>query len=164
MVSICIICRYGDMFIGDGIFIMLPVNAYLLFISVSNPPLVGVYGILCCILLVSECVLLKMSLYCGEIFSMYLVDFIAVSFVSWMMIIAGLVCACWIKSCMLGSDDAFHDMIWVLLLMSWFILGGSGEGISSGGDGCMYSGIGSKKFSVSFSKLLDKKENLLFSD
>ena len=44
------------MFIGDGIFVILPRNAYLIFTSVSNPPLVGVYGILCYILLVSECV------------------------------------------------------------------------------------------------------------
>ena len=39
-----------------------------------------------------------------------------------MMIIAGLVCAFWINSCMLGSvvfsDDAFYEMIWVLLLVS----------------------------------------------
>ena len=56
------------MFIGDGIFGILLGNAYLIFISVSNPPFAGVYGILCCILLVSECVLLKISLYCGKIF------------------------------------------------------------------------------------------------
>ena len=64
----CIICRYGNMFIGVGIFFMLLGNAYLLFISVSSPPLAGVYGILYCRLLISEYVLLKMSLYCGKIF------------------------------------------------------------------------------------------------
>ena len=44
------------MFIGDGIFVILPGNAYLVFTNVNSPPLAGVYGILCCILLVSECV------------------------------------------------------------------------------------------------------------
>ena len=89
---ICIICRYGDMFIGDGILVMLPGKAYLLFISARSPPLAGVYGILCCILLVKKCVLLKMSLYFGKIFWIYLVDFVAVSLVFWIIIMAGLVC------------------------------------------------------------------------
>ena len=62
---ICIICRYGDMFAGDGIFVMCPGNAYFWFMSVSRPPLAGVYGILCWIHLVSACVLLKINLYCG---------------------------------------------------------------------------------------------------
>ena len=35
------------------------------------------------------------------------------------------------------SNDAFHDMIWVLFLVSWFILGGIGGGINGGGGGCM---------------------------
>ena len=43
----CIICKYGEMFAGDGIFVMFPENAYFWFISVSRPPLAGVYGILC---------------------------------------------------------------------------------------------------------------------
>ena len=45
----CIICKYGDMFIGDGIFVMLPRNAYLLLISVNSSLFASVYGILCCI-------------------------------------------------------------------------------------------------------------------
>ena len=53
---------------------------------------------------------------------MYLVDFVAVSLVSWMMIIAGFVCEYWINSYMLGiamfSDDAFHETIWILLLVA----------------------------------------------
>ena len=89
-------------------------KAYLLFISISSPPLRGVYGILCCILLVSKCVLLRMSLYFGKIFWMYLIDFVAVSLVSWIIIMAGLVCKFCIISCMLNSpmfsDDAFHEM------------------------------------------------------
>ena len=34
-----IIWRYGEMFIGVGILVILPGKAYLLCISVSNPPL-----------------------------------------------------------------------------------------------------------------------------
>ena len=44
--NMCIICKYGDIFIGDGIFVMLLGNAYLLFISVNSSPLAGIYGIL----------------------------------------------------------------------------------------------------------------------
>ena len=154
------------MFIGDGILVMLPGKAYLLFISVSSPPLAGIYGIFYCILLVSKCVLLKISLYFGKIFWMYLVDFVAVSLLSWIIIIDVLVCEFGIKSYMLGSavfsDDAFHEMTWVLFLMFWIILGCSGGGITGGGGGCMYSIIGSNFFNVSFSRLLSRKGNLLF--
>ena len=63
--------------------------------------------------------LLKICLCCGKRFWIYLVDFVAVSLVSWMAIMAGFVCQ--IISCKLGSavfsDDAFHDIIWVLLLI-----------------------------------------------
>ena len=41
------ICKYDEMFIGDGILVMFPGNAYFWFISVSKLPLAGVYGILC---------------------------------------------------------------------------------------------------------------------
>ena len=41
------ICKYGEMFIGVGIFVILLGYAYLVCISISNPPLDGVYGILC---------------------------------------------------------------------------------------------------------------------
>lgn len=37
-----IICRYGEMFDGVGILVMLPGKAYLLCMSVSSPPLPGV--------------------------------------------------------------------------------------------------------------------------
>ena len=43
----CMICKYGEMFARDGIFVMFPGNAYFWFISVSKLPLAGVYGILC---------------------------------------------------------------------------------------------------------------------
>ena len=78
----CMICRYGEMFVGVGIFVMFPRNAYFLFISVSRPPLAGVYGILCWIHLVSACVLLKINLWCRKRFWIYLVDLVAVSFIS----------------------------------------------------------------------------------
>ena len=50
--------------------------------SVSRPLLAGVYGILCWIHLVSACVLLKISLYYGKRFWIYLVDLVALSLVS----------------------------------------------------------------------------------
>ena len=78
------------MAVGVGILVMLPGYAYFLLISLSRPPLAGVYGILCCIHLVSACVLLNISLYCGNRFCMYFVDFIAVSLVSCIVMIAGL--------------------------------------------------------------------------
>jgi hypothetical protein len=49
---ISIICKYGDISTGVGILVMLPGYAYVLFMSVSSPPLAGVYGILCCMHLV----------------------------------------------------------------------------------------------------------------
>ena len=39
---ILIICKYGEMFVGVGILVTFPGNAYLLWISVSRPPLPGV--------------------------------------------------------------------------------------------------------------------------
>ena len=39
----------------------------------------------------SACVLLKISLYCGNRFWIYFVDFVVVSLVSWMVMIAVLV-------------------------------------------------------------------------
>ena len=44
---IWMICKYGGMFIGVSIFVILLEYAYLVSISISNPPLAGVYGILC---------------------------------------------------------------------------------------------------------------------
>lgn len=75
---------------GVGSFWMFPGYAYSWLIKVSSPPLAGIYGIRCCIHLVSTCVLLNISLYCGKSFCMYVVDLVAVSLVSWIMIIAGL--------------------------------------------------------------------------
>ena len=112
---ISIICRYGDSVAGVGIFVMLPRNAYVLCMSVRSPPLAGVYGILCCMHLVSACVLLNISLYCGNRFCMYFVDFVAVSLVSCIVIIAGLFD---ISLCKFGRavfrDEAFHVIICVL--------------------------------------------------
>jgi hypothetical protein len=87
---IFIICTYGDIVAGVGIFVMLPGYEYALFISVRSPPLAGVYGIFCCMHLVNACVLLNISLYCGNRFCMYFVDFVAVNLVSWIVIIVGL--------------------------------------------------------------------------
>lgn len=64
--------------------------------------------------LVSTCVLLKISLYCGNKILMYLVDLAILNLVSCMVIMAGMSCEWWIMSCMLGSvvfdDEAFHVM------------------------------------------------------
>ena len=43
----CIICTYGDMFVGVDIFVILLEYAYITCIGVSNPPLACMYGILC---------------------------------------------------------------------------------------------------------------------
>ena len=59
---ITIICKYGDISAGVGIFVTLPGYGYSLLMSVSSPPLVGVYCHLCCIHLVSACVLLNINL------------------------------------------------------------------------------------------------------
>ena len=59
---IMVICKYGDISAGVGIFVMFPGYAYSLLMSVSSPPLVGVYCHLCCMHLVNACVLLKISL------------------------------------------------------------------------------------------------------
>ena len=82
VICICIICRYGEFSTGVGILVRFLGYAYLLFIRVRSPPLVGLYGILCCIHLVKACVLLKISLYSGNRFCIYFVDFVAVSLVS----------------------------------------------------------------------------------
>ena len=96
---------------------MLPGYAYILFISVRRPPLVGVYGILCCMHLVNVCVLLNVNLYCGNRFCMYFVDFVAVSLVACMVIIAGLFVfdmSWWRSGSGLFSEDAFHVIMCVL--------------------------------------------------
>ena len=59
---ICMICKYGEMFVGDGILLMFPGKVYFWLMSVSRPPLAGVYGILCWIHLISACVLLRINL------------------------------------------------------------------------------------------------------
>ena len=109
---ICIICRYGEISVGVGIFVMFLGYAYLLFIRVRSPPLAGVYGILCCMHRVRACVLLKINLYFGNKFCIYFVDFVAVSLVSCIVMIAGFVV---VMLCMFGRavfrDDAFHVMM-----------------------------------------------------
>ena len=118
---ICIICRYGDISAGVGILVMLPGYAYLLFMSVRRPPLAGLYGILCCVHLVKACVLLNISLYFGNKFCIYFVDFVAVSLVSCIVMIAGLFGVLVIRSWRLGrvvfSDEAFEVIIYVLWLI-----------------------------------------------
>ena len=110
-----IICRYGEISAGVVILEMFPGYAYFLSMSVRSPPLVGVYGILCCIHLVSACVLLNISLYCGNKFCMYLVDFVAVSLVSCIVMIAGLfVISWWRFGKAVFSDEAFHVIMCVL--------------------------------------------------
>lgn len=59
---------------------------------VYEPPLAGVYGVLCWMFLVGACVLLKINLYFGNDFWIYLVDLLAVSLVSWIEIVVGVIC------------------------------------------------------------------------
>ena len=59
---IVIICKYGEISARVGILVIFPEYVYFLFMSVSRPPLVGVYCRLCCIQLVRVCVLLNISL------------------------------------------------------------------------------------------------------
>ena len=112
---ICIICKYGEISVGVGILVMFPRYAYLLFIRVRSPPLAGVYGFLCCMHRVRACVLLNISLYSGNIFCIYFVDLVAVSLVSCMVMIVGLVVVFVVMLCMFGRavfrDDAFHVMM-----------------------------------------------------
>ena len=99
---------------------MFPGYAYCLSMSVRSPPLEGVYGLLCCIHLVSVCVLLNISLCRGNRFCMYFVDLVAVSLVSCIVMIAGL---CIVNRCRFGmavfKDAAFHVMICVFWLVVW---------------------------------------------
>jgi hypothetical protein len=112
---ICIICKYGEISAGVGILMIFLGYAYLLFIRVRSPPLAGVYVIRCCIHRVRACVLLKISLYYGNKFCVYFVDFIAVSLVYCMVMIAGLVMVFAIMLYMFGRgmfrDEAFHVMM-----------------------------------------------------
>ena len=57
--------------------------------SVSSPPLVGVYCLLCCIQVVKVCVLLNINLWFGNRFCIYFVDLVPVTLVSCIVIIAG---------------------------------------------------------------------------
>ena len=113
---------------------MFPGYAYFLFMSVRSPPLAGVYGILCCMHLVNVCVLLNISLYCGNRFCINFVDFVAVSLVSCMVIIAGFFAISWWRfGRAVFSDDAFHVMMFVLCFVVWASWGRGGVILGSGG-------------------------------
>jgi hypothetical protein len=77
--------------------------------------------ILCCMHLVNAWVLLKISLYFGNRFCIYFVDFVAVSLVFCIVMIVGLVVLSVIKLCMFGKAvfkyEAFHMMMCVLRLV-----------------------------------------------
>jgi hypothetical protein len=88
------ICRYGEISWLVGILLMLLGYVYLLWIRISSPPLGGVYGIQnYWLYLVGVCVLLKNSLYWGNILCMYFGDFLEVNFVSWRVNMAGVYCS-----------------------------------------------------------------------
>ena len=163
---ICMICKYGEISAGVGILVIFLGYTYLLFIRVRNPPLPGVYGILCCMHRVRVCVLLKISLYSGNRFCIYFVDFVAVSLVSCIVMIAGLVVVFVIKLYMFGRavfrDEAFHVMMYVLWLVVC-IFGFCGTDIFGNGGGCEYSVMGSLHFRDSISKFLGRNGNLFVS-
>ena len=54
-------------------------------------------------------VFLEIYLHFGNNFWMYLIDLLAMNFVSWITIIVGIVCLCCIKSWILGSV-VFNDV------------------------------------------------------
>ena len=62
-VLLAMVVGVGSLFLLFGGMVILLGYAYVLFMSVRSPPLAGVYGILCCMHLVSACVLLNISLY-----------------------------------------------------------------------------------------------------
>ena len=73
----------------------------------------------------SACVLLNISLYCGNKFCIYFVDFVAVNLVSCIVMIAGLFVVFDISWWRFGravfSDEAFHVLICVLWFVVWLI-------------------------------------------
>jgi hypothetical protein len=133
---------------------------------VRSPSLAGVYDILCCINLVRACVLLKISLYYGNRFCIYFVDFVAVSLVSCIMMIVGFVVVFEIKLYMFGrvvfKDEAFHMMMYVLWLVVC-ISSFCGNGILGIGGGCKYFVMGSLYLRDSTSKFWGRNENLFVS-
>ena len=133
--------------------------------SIRSPPLAGIYGILCCIHLVSACVLLNINLYWGNKFCIYFVDFVAVSLVSCIVMIAGLIGVLNISCCRFGravfSDEAFHVIMCVLWYVVWFIWGCC-VGVLGSDGGWEYSSSGSLHFNDSVSRFSGKKRNLFF--
>ena len=162
---IFIICKYGEILAGVGSLVTFPGNAYLLWMSVRRPPLPGVYGIICCMHLVSACVLLKMSLNSGNRFCMYFVDLFAVSLVSWICIIVVLFSKLFTRFCKLGnhvlSDDAFHVIIFVSCSVSVLILM-VGVGVAGSEGGCEYSSIFFRQRRTSVISWFGRKGNLLW--
>jgi hypothetical protein len=73
--------------------------------------------------LVNAWVLLNISLYFGNKFCIYFVDFVAVSLVSCIVMIVGFVILSAIKLCMFGKvvfkDEVFHVMMCVLWLVAY---------------------------------------------
>ena len=97
---------------------------------------------------------------------MYFVDFFAVSLVSCIVMIAGLVVWFDIKLYMLGravfNDEAFQVMIyvlWLVVCISWFC----GSTVLGIGGGCEYSVMGSLYFRDSISSFSGRNGNLFVS-
>ena len=136
-----IIWRYEEMMVGVEIFVRLPGYAYLLWTrvkeSLKHLPVVDY----CCMHHVKVCVLLKINLYCGNKFWIYFVDFVVVSLVSCIAIIARGLWVRSMRSWRLGravfSDEAFHVIMyveWLLVTISWCI----GTGLMGRGRECVY--------------------------
>ena len=69
-------------------------NVYFWCINVSNLPLGGIYGVLCCMLLVRACVLLKINLYCENSFLIYFMNLVAIIYFFYIMLIARFISSC----------------------------------------------------------------------
>ena len=111
------------------------------------------------------CVLLKINLYWGNKFWMYFMDFVNVSLVSWMIIIAVFICVWIMRPCKLGkvvlSEDTFEVIMFVSRLVLLFILVVC-VGTFGGGGGWEYSYSVSKHLRDSCINLFGRKGNLFW--
>ena len=96
--------------------------------------------------------LLKMSLYYGNRFCMYFVDFVAMSLVSWIFKIVVFLKELFIRLCKFGRVVLSDEVFQVIILVSWFVVMfvlGVGVGMFGSGGGCAYSFMFSKQQSDS---------------
>ena len=82
--------------------------------------------------------LLKSSLYLGNKFCMYFIDFVDVSLVSWIFKIDVFLRELFIWLCKFGKDVLSEEVFQVIILVSWFVVMfilDVGVGVSESGGG-----------------------------